>query len=218
MRRRSHAIRWTPEQLEQYRLLEHKLQRAHATAAQALIKLTRLHPTHLQYEPTCNDLVDVVHSISLLNACCEAIKASGFRPKFTVINLVFVNPCDFCLANPKSRQPDDENSLEPDSGWGVQVETLLRLTTLTTLHNVKQRCCSPLRLKKSSRSLADLNKALLREQRYLRSLERWPVPEIDVIIDDKESCDVCGHPFVHTLLEGTGDALDVRSPQRLEGL
>jgi hypothetical protein len=65
----------------------------------------------MQYEGACNDLVDVVHSVGLLIACCEAIKVSGFRPEFKVINVVFVNACDFCLANPKSRQPDDENSL-----------------------------------------------------------------------------------------------------------
>ena len=77
----SHSRRWKTEQLHQYKLLEHKLQRAHAPAAQVLVKLARLHPAHMQYEGVCNDLVDVVHSISLLIACCEAIKASGFRPK-----------------------------------------------------------------------------------------------------------------------------------------
>jgi hypothetical protein len=109
-----------------------------------------------------NELVDLVHSIGLLIACCEAIKASGFRPKFRVIDLVLVNVCDFWLANPKSRQPDDGNSLEPDPGLGIKVETLLRPTTLTALHNAEQLCSSPHNLKKSSRYLADLNKTLLR--------------------------------------------------------
>jgi hypothetical protein len=217
MSRPSHSRRWTTEQLHQHKLLGHKLQLAHARAAQVLIRLARLQPAQMQYEGACNDLVDVVHSVGLLIACCEAIKVSGFRPKFRVINVVFVNACDFCLANPKSRQPDDENSLEPDPGWGIQVETLLRLTTLTALHSAQQRCSSPHNLKKSSRSLADLNKTLLREQRYLKSLDRWPVPDLKVSSDFREICEDCGHRVGKTPLRDTGDTVDVGPSLMLEG-
>lgn len=217
MRRRFHAIQWTPEQLQQHKMLEHQLQRAHATAAQALIRLARLHPAHVQYGAACNELVDVVHSISLLIVCCDAIKASGFRPKYEVVNVVFGDVCDYCLANPKSRQPDDGNSLEPDPGLGIQVETLLRLTALTAFHNAEQLCPSPHNLWKCSRYLADLNNTLLREQRYLRSLDRWPVPELRVTRDFSEICQDCGHPFKKTPLRGTGDTVDDGSPPVPEG-
>jgi hypothetical protein len=50
VRRPSHAIRWTLEQLEQHRLLDHQLQRAHARVAQVLIKLARLRLGQMQYE------------------------------------------------------------------------------------------------------------------------------------------------------------------------
>ena len=217
MSRSSHSIRWTTEHLHQHKLLGHHLQRAHARAAQALIKLARLHPSQKQYERVCNELVDVVHKIGLLIACCETIRANGFQPKFTAIRVIFGAECDFCLANPKSRQRDDENSLEPDPAWGIQVETLLRLITLTTLHSVEQLCSSPHGLKKFSGCLADLNKTLLREQRHLQSLDRWPVPEIEVVNDYREICDDCWYRIVNTPLRDTEDAADVSSSQILEG-
>ena len=216
MSRSSYSRRWTTQQLHQHQLLSHQLQRAHARAAQALILLARLHPAQMQYEGACHDLVEVVHSLGLLIACCETIRASGFRPKFKVVNVIFVDACDFCLANPKSGQPDDENSLEPDPGLGIQVETLLRLTTLIALHCADQRCSSPHHLKKPSRSLADLNRTLLREQRYLRSLDRWPVPDLKVSNDFGEICKRCGHRVGKTPLRGTGVTVDVGPSPMLE--
>jgi hypothetical protein len=143
MSRSSYSRRWTTEQLHQHTLLGRQLQRTHARAAQTLIQLARLRPVQAQFERVRHELVDVVHSLDLLIACCETIRASAFRPKFKVINVIFVPACDFCLANPKS-QPDDENSLEPDPGLGIQVEALLRLTALTALQCAEQRCSSPL--------------------------------------------------------------------------
>jgi hypothetical protein len=216
MSRRSHSIRWTREQLDQHTLLGRRLQSPHARAAQALMKLVRLRTGQVQHEAVCNELVDLVHSIGLLIACCETIRASGFRPKYTVVRLVHVNVCEFCLANPKSRRRDDGNLLEADPAWGIQVETLLRLIALTTFHIV-ERCSSPHWLKKSSRCLADLNKIILREQRHLRSLERWPVPRIEEVSDYREVCKDCGHRFVNTSFKGTGDAVDVSSPEIQKG-
>jgi hypothetical protein len=213
MSRSSHSRRWTTEQLHQHTLLGQQLQRTHARAAQTLIQLARLHPGQAQFERVRHELVDVVHSLGLLIACCETIRASAFRPKFKVINVIFVPACDFCLANPKSRQPEDENSLETDPGLGIQVEALLRLTALTALHCAEQRCSSPHNLKKSSPSLSDLNKILLREQRYLKSLDRWPVPDLKVSHDFGEICKRCGHRVGKTPLRGTGETVDVsRSP------
>ena len=209
------SIRWTTEQLDQYEALGRQLQQTHARAAQALIRLARLHPRQMQYERVCSELVDVVHLIDGLIAACETIKARGIVPKFSKVNLIYGNVCDFCLANPKSR--DDEKSLEPDPAWGIQVETLLGLTTLTTLHNVEQRCSSPHTFKKSSRCLADLNKTLLREQRHLQSLEKWPVPTLNVIHDFKPICDVCGYRVGDTPPTGTEHAVDLSSSQNLEG-
>jgi hypothetical protein len=216
MSRPSYSRRWTTEQLDQHTLLGHQLQRNHAKAAQTLIQLARLHPDQTQFERVCRYLVDVVHSFGVLIACCETIRASGSRPKFEVVNVIFVDACDFCLANPKSRQPDDENSLEPDPGLGIQVETLLRLTALTALHWAGQRWSSPHNLKKSSRSLADLNRTLLGEQRYLTRLDRWPVPDIKVSSDFGEICKVCGHRVGKTPLRGTGDTIDANPSPLLE--
>lgn len=121
--------------------------------------------------------------------CCSQFRRLEFGPV-----------CEFCLANPKKRR-DDENLLEADPALDIQVETLLRLITLTTLHMVRLRWSSPHRLKRSSRCLANLNKTLLREQRHLRSLETWPVSKIEVVSDfSKDTCDRCGHRFVNILL------------------
>jgi hypothetical protein len=216
MSRPSYSRRWTTEQLHQHTLLGHQLQRNHSRAAQTLIQLARLHPGQAQFERVRHDLVDVVHSLGVLIACCETIRASAVRPKFKVINVNFGPTCDFCLANPKSRQPDDENSLEPDPGLGIQVETLLRLTALTAIHCAEQRCSSPHNLKKSSPSLPDLNKILLREQRYLKSLDRWPVPDLKVRDDFGEICKRCGRRVGKTPLMGTGDTVDVGGSPLLE--
>ena len=217
MSRPSHSRRWTTEQLQQHTLLGQQLQRTHARAAQVLIQLARLHPGQTQFERVRHDLVEVVRSLGVLIGCCETIRASGFRPKFSVVNVIFVDVCDFCLANPKSRQPDDENSLEPDLGLGIQVETLLRLTALTAIHCAAQRCSSSENLKKSSSSLADLNRTLLCEQRYLRSLDRWPVPDIKVSSEFGEICQDCGHPVGKTPSGGTGDTVDGGPSPTLEG-
>lgn len=210
-------IQWTAEQFERYKLLEHHLQPAHARAAQALITLARLRPGQMQYERVCNELVDVGDSIGLLIAGCETIKASGFQPKFTRINVLQRYTCDFCLAHPEIRQRDEYNSLEPDPAWGIVVETLLRLTALASLHSGEQRYSSPHILKKSSRGLADLNKLFLREQRHLRNLEPKVVPTIALVDDYHNFCPDCGHRVNNTSCEGTGHAVDVSSAEMLEG-
>ena len=120
MRRRSHAIQWTPEQLQQHKMLEHKLQRAHATAAQALIRLARLHPAHVQYGAACNELVDVVHSISLLIVCCDAIKASGFRPKYEVVNVVVGDVATIAWPTQKVANPTRETRWSLTQVWGFR--------------------------------------------------------------------------------------------------
>ena len=213
---RTPMIQWTAEQFERYKLLEHHLRPAHARAAQALITLARLRPGQMQYERVCNELVDVGDSIGLLIAGCETIKASGFQPKFTRINVLQRYTCDFCLAHPEIRQRDEYNSLEPDPAWGIVVETLLRLTALASLHSGEQRYSSPHILKKSSRGLADLNKLFLREQRHLRNLELEIVPKIAVVDDRHDFCPDCGHRVSNTSCEGTGHTVDVSWSEMLE--
>ncbi len=190
----SHRKRLTPDQVQQHKLLGQQLQRANAIAAQGLIRLDRLSPAQKQDEHVCSDLAGVASSISLLTACCERIVANSCEQKYSRISVRFTDVCEYCMAHRKLG--DWPGTLEPDPAWEIQVETLLSLTTLAVYRVLGRACYSPGEMNKLPRYLADLSKALSRQQRHLDWIGSWQVTEIKVIDDfDSEFCGKCGHPF-----------------------
>jgi hypothetical protein len=197
MNQESRTNRFSQAKVEQHKQLAYQLQKANTLAVQAIIRIDRLSPLDSDFVPVCRELTRVVHSISLLIACCKNILDNDRRPTYSRINLIIGKVCEYCLANGREgSEPDDQGDyLEADPAWKIQVENALSLTTLAMCRVLERKSFSSGLMQKYLESLADLNQALSQQELHLHEIGSWRRTQIRVISDDSQVCRHCGHSF-----------------------
>jgi hypothetical protein len=185
---------FSEDQIAEHQRIRDQLQKANAHAGQRLRVLCALNADHTRARHVYAELANVVRWMNLLLGCCEQIADNALQQRFTRINVIIGITCEYCEENAPSADRSAGQgylgTLRVDPAWSQHVEFLLSLTTST----IYRTCAASLsELKEPPGCLADLARALGRQQRYLERVSVRQTPEIRVIHDDNEICSECGH-------------------------
>ena len=184
-------------QQQQHAQLGNQLRKANAQAAQGLLTLRRLRPDRKETEQLYARLANIVQVMNLLIGCCQQIASNGIELQITRINVVIGLVCEHCEEMGRTQHPnsgrDNIKHLEADRAWGLQVDDLLSLTNSIIKDIDWSEYCSRPETMRSSRCLADLVNALLRQRRHLERIGGRRRPELAVVYDRSEVCTQCGH-------------------------
>lgn len=186
---------FTKDQIQQHKQVRDQLQKANAFAGQELRTLRALSADQERTGHVYADLANVVRWMNLLLGCCEQIVDNAFQQRFTRIEVIFGTTCEHCENTARSADGSGGQgyvgTLGVDPAWSVHVKYLLSLTTSTIYRTYAGSSLSE--FKEPHRCLADMTKALGRQQRHLERMGGKRAPEIAVIFDHSEVCSKCGH-------------------------
>ncbi len=187
---------FTEDQIQQHSHLQDLLQKANAEAAQTLIALRAFGADEKRTRHISTDLANVVRWMNSLIECCELVVDSASQQNPTTVLLIFGLTCEHCEDTGRSVNgsgaQNDTGTLAVDPVWGKCVTNLLLLAISTICRTCAGSALG--KFKESQRCLADLSKALRRQQRHLARIGGKHTPKIVVMEDDSEVCSECGHP------------------------
>ena len=186
---------FTDYQKKQHSHLQGQLQRANAEAAQTLLALGALSADDERTRHFYTDLLNVVRRMNLLLKCCEVIVDSASEQSVERIVVVLGLTCEVCENKPRNVHDRSaqtaKHALAVDPAWGIHVMNLLSVTISALCRTVAGSQLGE--SEASGRCLADLSKALRRQQRHLARIGRKHIPEIVATEDFSNVCPDCGH-------------------------
>jgi len=198
------------DQRQNYARYSERLRRANWETADLLISLFHVCSDAQQSLWCCRQLRMQMEQMKVwLNACEEIVAhASEWRPH--AVEYVFrpSSPCKACVKKAQSAEgslrsvqtPEEEvdkgEEVTPeaivDSGWGREVDLLLRLARTTTQQVTELAVFASTRVRETLKCLNDMIKLLARQQRHVTFMGSTP---IHVSLRWERTCQVCGQEW-----------------------